>query len=65
MLGLSPAVTPNKATHIVAVVVPAGTVIARGLAAPQNPREKYPGGGSRFSYRTRSTRGYDGLIHIP
>ena len=47
MLALSPEVTGNKATHIVAVVVPAGTIIARGLAAPQDPRDKYPGGGSQ------------------
>jgi RHS repeat-associated protein len=47
MLALSPSVTPNKATHIVAVVVPSGTIIARGQAAPQHPRDKYPGGGSQ------------------
>ena len=47
MLGLSPSVTPNKAIHIVAVVVPSGTIIARGQAAPQAPSDKYPGGGSQ------------------
>jgi RHS repeat-associated protein len=47
-LALSPDVTPNKATHIVSVFVPAGTVIARGLTAPQNPKEKYPGGASQI-----------------
>jgi RHS repeat-associated protein len=47
MLALSPKITPNKATHIVAVVVPAGTVIARGYTAPVDPKDKYPGGGSQ------------------
>jgi RHS repeat-associated protein len=37
----------NKATHIVSVLVPAGTVIARGIAGPQPPSDKYPGGASQ------------------
>ncbi len=45
MLALSPAVTLNKASTVVAVVVPAGTIVARGRAAPQGPG--YPGGGSQ------------------
>ena len=44
MLALSP-VTGNKATHIVGVIVPKGTVIARGQVAPQSPSDKYPGHG--------------------
>ena len=47
MLALSPKITPNKATHIVAVIVPAGTVVARGLTAPQSPEQKYSGRGSQ------------------
>jgi hypothetical protein len=35
----------NKATDIVNVVVPAGTYVYRGRAAPQHPSSLYPGGG--------------------
>ena len=47
MLALSPEVTDNKATDIVAVIVPADTIIVRGIAAAQDPKDKYPGGGSQ------------------
>jgi hypothetical protein len=47
MLALSPELTRNKATHIVAAMVPAGTIVARGVTAPQNPKDRYPGGGSQ------------------
>ena len=47
MLALHPSFG-NNATHIVAVIVPAGTMIARGITAPQEPKSKYPGGGTQI-----------------
>ncbi len=47
MLALSPTVTNNTAQTVVDVTVPAGTIVLIGQAAPQSPRNKYPGGGSQ------------------
>jgi RHS repeat-associated protein len=44
-LALDPALTPNQATQIVTVVVPGGTVVYRGRAAPQG---SLSGGGSQI-----------------
>ena len=43
-LALDPAITPNQATDIVTVVVPSGTLVYRGRAAPQG---SLAGGGSQ------------------
>lgn len=47
MLALSPALTGNQAESVVSVTVPAGTVVLRGQAAAQDPKDLFPGGGSQ------------------
>ncbi|BCL35265.1 hypothetical protein [Nostoc sp. MS1] len=37
----------NKATTILRVTLPAGTVVYQGIVAPQNPAQCYPGGGQQ------------------
>ncbi|MBD2499773.1 hypothetical protein [Anabaena azotica] len=37
----------NKATTMLKVTLPAGTVVYQGIVAPQNPSQCYPGGGQQ------------------